>query len=49
MENKKETYLMKLAVLLFGLAALSVIVFGILTVLKMPFKFAVLPVVAAFM
>ena len=49
METKKETYLMKLAVLLFGLAAVSVITFGILTVLKMPFKFGVLPVIAAFM
>ena len=49
MKTKKETYLMKLAVLLFGLAAVSVITFGILTILKMPFKFAVLPVVAAFM
>jgi hypothetical protein len=49
MKTKKETYLMKLAVLLFGLAAVSVITFGILSVLKMPFKFAVLPVIAAFM
>ena len=49
MENKKETYLMKLAVLLFGLAALSVIVFGILTVLKMPLKISVLPAVGGFM
>ena len=49
MENKKETYLMKLAVLLFGLAALSVIVFGILTVLKMPLKLSVLPAVGGFM
>ena len=49
MKNKKETYLMKLADLLFGLAAVSVITFGILTVLKMPLKLSVLPAVGAFM
>lgn len=33
METKKETYLIKLAVLLFGLVFVSVIIFGILNVL----------------
>ena len=49
MKNKKETYLMKLAVLLFALAAEGVIIFGVLTVIKMPFKVSVLPAVASFM
>ena len=49
MENKKETYLMKLAITLFILAALSVLAFGVLLVLKISMKTSILFGVAGFM
>ena len=49
MENKKETYLMKLAITLFVLAALSVLAFGVLLVLKISMKTSILFGVAGFM
>ena len=38
MKNKNETYLMKLAILLFILAAVSVTTFGVLLYLKISMK-----------
>ena len=49
MENKKETYLMKLAIALFVLAAASVLTFGVLLVLKISMKTSILFGVAGFM
>ena len=49
MKNKKETYLMKLAIALFVLAAASVLTFGVLLVLKISIKTTILFGVAGFM
>lgn len=49
MKNKKETYLMKLAILLFALAAASVITFGVLLVLKVSIKTSIMFGLAGFM
>ena len=49
MKNKKETYLMKLAIALFVLAAASVLTFGVLLVLKVSIKTTILFGVAGFM
>ena len=49
MKNKKETYLMKLAILLFILASLSVMAFGILLYLKISMKITIMFGIAGFM
>lgn len=49
MEKKKETYLMKLVVILFVLAAASLVGFGALMIMKFSFKTTILLAVAAFM
>lgn len=49
MKNKKETYLMKLAIVLFILASLSVVTFGILLCLKISIKISIMFGIAAFM
>lgn len=49
MKNKKETYLMKLAILLVVLAAVSVTTFGVLLYLKLSMKITIMFGIAAFM
>ena len=49
MENKKETYLMKLAITLFILAALSVVAVGVLLCLNVAMKTTAMFAIAAFM
>ena len=49
MKNKKETYLMKLAILLFVLAAVSVTTFGVLLFLKVSIKSTIMFAITGFM
>ena len=49
MKNKKETYLMKLAILLFVLASVSITTFGVLLYLKISMKITAMFGIAAFM